>query len=34
MKLNVLTVALAAIEFGALTANAQTMVEEHRDPRW
>lgn len=33
MKLNVLTLALAATAFGALAANAQTMIiEERRDP--
>jgi hypothetical protein len=33
MKLNVLTLALAATAFGALAANAQTtVIEERRDP--
>jgi hypothetical protein len=33
MKLNVLTIALAATAFGALAANAQTtVIEERRDP--
>lgn len=33
MKLNVLTLALAATAFGALGANAQTtVIEERRDP--
>jgi hypothetical protein len=32
MKLNVLTVVLAATAFGALAANAQTIIEERRDP--
>jgi hypothetical protein len=32
MKLNVLTLALAATAFGAIAANAQTVIEERRDP--
>ena len=33
MKLNVLTIALAATAFGALAASAQTtVIEERRDP--
>jgi hypothetical protein len=32
MKLNVLTLALAATAFGALAANAQIVIEERRDP--
>jgi hypothetical protein len=32
MKLNVLALALAASAFGALSANAQTVIEERRDP--
>jgi hypothetical protein len=32
MKLNVLALALAASAFGALGANAQTVIEERRDP--
>ena len=32
MKLNVLTVALAATLFGTLGASAQTGIEERRDP--
>jgi hypothetical protein len=32
MKLNVLTFALAASAFGVLGANAQTVIEERRDP--
>ena len=32
MKLNVLPVALAASAIGALSANAQTVIEERRDP--
>jgi hypothetical protein len=33
MKLNVLTLALAATAFGAIAANAQTtVIEEQRDP--
>jgi hypothetical protein len=32
MKLNVLTLALAATAFVALGANAQTVIEERRDP--
>jgi len=32
MKLNVLSLALAATAFGAFAANAQTVIEERRDP--
>jgi len=32
MKLNVLVIALAATAFGSLGANAQVVIEEHRDP--
>lgn len=32
MKLNVLTLALAATAFGALAANAQVVIEERRSP--
>ena len=32
MKLNVLTFALAISAFGVLGANAQTVIEERRDP--
>ena len=32
MKLNVLTFALAISAFGVLAANAQTVIEERRDP--
>ncbi|HEX5509627.1 MAG TPA: hypothetical protein VFX37_14085 [Pseudolabrys sp.] len=32
MKLNVLVIALAATAFGSLGANAQTVIEERRDP--
>ncbi len=32
MKLNVLVLALAASAFGAFGANAQTVIEERRDP--
>jgi hypothetical protein len=32
MKLNVLAVALAATALGALSANAQVVIEERRDP--
>jgi hypothetical protein len=32
MKLNILTLALAATAFGGLAANAQTVIEERRDP--
>jgi hypothetical protein len=32
MKLNILTVALAATLFSTLGASAQVMIEEHRDP--
>jgi hypothetical protein len=32
MKLNVLTLALAATLFGSLTANAQLVIEERRPP--
>ena len=32
MKLNVLAFALAASAVGALGANAQTVIEERRDP--
>jgi len=32
MKLNVLAIALAASAIGALSANAQTVIEERRDP--
>ena len=32
MKLNVLAVALAATAFGMLGANAETVIEERRDP--
>ncbi len=32
MKLNVLTLALAVSAFGVLGANAQTVIEERRDP--
>jgi predicted transcriptional regulator len=32
MKLNVFTLALAVTAFGAFGANAQTVIEERRDP--
>jgi hypothetical protein len=32
MKLNVLTLVLVASAFGVLGANAQTVIEERRDP--
>jgi hypothetical protein len=32
MKLNVLVIALAATAFGAIAANAETVIEERRDP--
>jgi hypothetical protein len=32
MKLNVLVIALAATAFGTLAAQAQTVIEERRDP--
>jgi len=32
MKLNVLAIALAATAFSAFGANAQTVIEERRDP--
>ena len=32
MKLNVLTLALAVTAFSALSANAQVVIEERRDP--
>jgi len=32
MKLNILTVALAATLFGTLGASAQVVIEERRDP--
>jgi hypothetical protein len=32
MKLNVLAIALAATALGVFTANAQTVIEERRDP--
>jgi len=32
MKLNVLAIALAASAIGAFSANAQTVIEERRDP--
>ena len=32
MKLNILTIALAATAFGGLAANAQVVIEERRSP--